>query len=116
MKKITSIIAILLLMSILSINVWAYDNPRPFFDQNKKQAAMGDPFVMKYNGTYYCYVSGGYCFRSTDMVKWTAVGNVYTGAHSDNLFATVRFILYPLLMEQPIIFSKATVLKVLLPL
>ena len=91
MKKITSIISILLLMSILSINVWAYDNPLPFFDQNKKQAAMGDPFVMKYNGTYYCYVSGGYCFRSTDMVKWTAVGNIYTGAHSDNLFAPEVF-------------------------
>ncbi|QGR00359.1 carbohydrate-binding protein [Paenibacillus psychroresistens] len=43
------------------------------------ESGIGDPYVMKYNGVYYLYTSGGSsvgfkCWSSTDAVNWTYAG------------------------------------------
>ncbi len=94
MRTMLKRIACLLLPAVLAgacaIPAAAYRNPIPFTDTNGRDCAMGDPFVMKFNGTYYAY-GGGKCFRSDDMVRWTCVGNAFSGEHSENLYAPEIF-------------------------
>ena len=91
MKKISVCLMVVVLFLSLTIPAFAYSNPIRLADGSGNELPAGDPFVMKYNGTYYCYVSGGNCFRSTDLVKWIFVGNVFTGEHSTNLYAPEVF-------------------------
>ncbi len=57
----------------------------------------GDPFVMRYNGTYYLYVStkdgsvGVKCWSSTDLVNWKSEGfctneKLTTGAYAPEVY------------------------------
>lgn len=63
MKKIPLVLAIVLLTSVFSINVTAYDNPMPFYDQNKKEAtppaSEADTERGGEYGTIYALVPGG---------------------------------------------------------
>ena len=52
MKKKSICLLVVVLLGCFSMTVSAYENPLPFYDGNGNQAPMGDPFVMKYNGTY----------------------------------------------------------------
>ncbi len=90
MKKIALIFTICFLFLMMMIPSFSYNNPIPFYDENNKQLPMGDPFVMKYNGTYYCYARG-ICFKSEDLVNWTLIGDVFVGEHSENLYAPEVF-------------------------
>ena len=63
-------------------NITTYQNP--LLDYQADHAwpgyGFGDPFVMRYNGTYYLYVStkdgsiGIKCWSSIDLVNWTYEG------------------------------------------
>ena len=37
--------------------------------------SLGDPYIMKYRGYYYLYVSAGdrniYCWRTKDLMEWS---------------------------------------------
>jgi len=90
-KKIMSSVILAVLIAAFSLSAYAYENPIPFYDRYGNEAAMGDPFVMKYNGVYYCYTSGGICYTSYDMVNWSCEGKVFEGAHSNYLFAPEVF-------------------------
>lgn len=68
-EKISVCLMVVVLFLSLTIPAFAYSNPIRLADGSGNELPAGDPFVMKYNGTYYCYVSGGNCFRSTDLVK-----------------------------------------------
>jgi xylan 1,4-beta-xylosidase len=62
-----------------SINAFAYTNPLTLSSEWSNYG-IGDPFVMKFNGTYYLYCStldnqtGVKCWTSTDLVNWTYYG------------------------------------------
>ena len=68
-----------------SIPAFAYHNSVPVGDQwastSGQHYGLGDPFVMKYNGMYYLYVTtpanqkGINVWSSEDMVNWTFEGN-----------------------------------------
>ena len=63
-------------------SISTYQNP--IMDYQSEQAwpgyGFGDPFVMRYNGMYYLYVStkdgsvGIKCWSSPDLVNWTYEG------------------------------------------
>ncbi|MBQ2256051.1 MAG: family 43 glycosylhydrolase [Clostridia bacterium] len=63
-------------------NVTTYQNPLLDYqsDHAWRGYGFGDPFVMRYNGTYYLYVStkdgsvGIKCWSSPDLVNWTYEG------------------------------------------
>ncbi|MBQ8287198.1 MAG: family 43 glycosylhydrolase, partial [Clostridia bacterium] len=76
-----------------------YQNP--IMTANTKDAwsnyGFGDPFVMRYNGVYYLYVStkdgnsGVKCWSSTDLVNWTyekycTTDKITTGAYAPEVF------------------------------
>ncbi|MBQ7624159.1 MAG: family 43 glycosylhydrolase [Clostridia bacterium] len=90
-KKFLFTLILCVLTAALALPAFAYNNPIPLTDLSRKEFSAGDPFVMKYNGVYYCYVSGGNSFRSTDLLRWTYVGNVFQGDHSHNLYAPEVF-------------------------
>ena len=68
----------------------AYENP---VLENTDNKDLGDPFILKYNGTYYMYPSNydGYGWKSTDLVNWTRFGKPFKGPHTLNLFAPEVF-------------------------
>lgn len=59
-----------------------YQNPvkLPATGKNNQWAEVGDPFVYRFNGRYYCYPSsngrGIVAWESDDMVEWNCVGEV----------------------------------------
>lgn len=76
-----------------------YQNP--VLTANTKDAwqnyGFGDPFVMRYNGTYYLYVSskdgnnGIKCWSSTDLINWTyekycTTDKITTGAYAPEVY------------------------------
>ncbi|MBQ8140547.1 MAG: family 43 glycosylhydrolase [Clostridia bacterium] len=91
MKKIAFLLSFVIFFSCFAISFSAYNNPIDFYNGNHTKMPMGDPFVMKYNGVYYCYTSGGNCYRSTNMVDWTYVGAVFVGEHTEYLYAPEVF-------------------------
>ncbi|MBQ6830585.1 MAG: family 43 glycosylhydrolase [Clostridia bacterium] len=83
-------LAVILVTALFVLPCAAYNNPIPFYNAQGVEMPMGDPFVMKYNGTYYAY-GGGNCYRSTDLVNWTFVSTPFQGEHSENLYAPEVF-------------------------
>lgn len=56
-----------------SIRVAAWTNPMVL--PGLENRSLGDPYIMKYRGYYYLYVSAGdrniYCWRSKDLTEWS---------------------------------------------
>ncbi|MGM9647034.1 MAG: family 43 glycosylhydrolase [Eubacteriales bacterium] len=50
----------------------------PVLSSKKEGFGLGDPFVMRYNGSYYLYITstgqGICCWKSDDLVKWSYKG------------------------------------------
>lgn len=91
MKKTSVCLILAILLIFTSFPASAYKNPIILSNNDGIPLAAGDPFVMKYNGTYYCYVSGGNCWRSANMTDWEFLGCVFQGEHTQNLFAPEVF-------------------------
>lgn len=55
-----------------------FDPEKEFKNPVLDERNTGDPFIMRYNGTYYLYyTSGGVdCWTSSNLVKWKNVGRV----------------------------------------
>ncbi len=76
--SIRIIVAILSIISLQNTNAQpvekVYTNPLP--------VKLGDPYVLYTNGTYYIYGTGsstGFpAYKSTDLVHWQSLGQVYT--------------------------------------
>ena len=66
----------------------AYSNPVKDISDSWDEYGNGDPYVMKFNGTYYLYVStrdnekGVKCWSSRDMVNWKYEGNCIAEGNS----------------------------------
>jgi beta-xylosidase len=67
-----------ILLSLISITLNAQSWTNPFTLSGQWSAyGVGDPFVMRYKGVYYLYVStkdnnvGVKCFSSRDLINWT---------------------------------------------
>ena len=71
----------------------SYANPFPSLEQEWDDYGNGDPFVMRYNGQYYLYVStkdhrtGIKAWRSNNLVDWTYIGLVADDAESTGAYA-----------------------------
>ena len=65
--------SLLMFLPAVSINAQGWKNPTSFNGQ--PGSGMADPYVFKYRGTYYMYVTGDasrvYCWQSRDLVNWT---------------------------------------------
>ena len=77
MKKSLRIIVITLMtITCLSSTYSQYVNPK-ILSGEWDQYGVGDPYIMKYNGTFYLYIStrdntvGVKCFKSKDLVNWS---------------------------------------------
>jgi len=76
----------LLLLCCVCLTVASYAQPSKAADtatyKNPMPVSMGDPYVLYTNGTYYMYgtsrANGFAAYKSTDMVHWQQVGQVYT--------------------------------------
>jgi xylan 1,4-beta-xylosidase len=77
-KKMVAIICAVFVLFLTSSGAFAYTNPMTLPSQFAD--GIGDPFVMKYNGTFYLYSSTGggntgfKCWSSTDLANWTYAG------------------------------------------
>ena len=91
MKRLFAVVLLFSFLLMLTVPTYGYVNPVHLRDGSGNECPAGDPFVMKFNGTYYCYVSGGNCFRSNDLINWTFVGNAFAGEHAENLYAPEVF-------------------------
>jgi len=71
----------------------SYANPFPSLEQEWDDYGNGDPFVMRYNGQYYLYVStkdhrvGIKAWRSNDLIDWSYIGLVADDAESTGAYA-----------------------------
>lgn len=91
-KKMVAFLCIIAVLSISSFGVLAYTNymtlPGEWPDYGT-----GDPFVLKYNGTFYLYAStkdhqvGVKCWSSADCVNWTYAGLCSTDAVTRTAYA-----------------------------
>lgn len=76
-KKLSALFCILMIIS--TSGVYAYSNYFTLPNEWNEYGA-GDPYVLKFNGTYYLYVStrddqvGVKCWSSTNLVNWTYQG------------------------------------------
>lgn len=65
--------SLLMFLPAVSINAQGWKNPTSFNGQSG--SGMADPFVFKYRGTYYMYVTGDasqvLCWHSRDLANWT---------------------------------------------
>ncbi|RJX37587.1 DUF1080 domain-containing protein [Paenibacillus pinisoli] len=84
MKKSKLLLALLVLCLMLPASLaTAYQNPRPLSNEWPTYGS-GDPYILKYKGVYYLYVStkdseiGIKAWSSTDLVNWTYAGLVAT--------------------------------------
>lgn len=55
-----------------------YEPEKEFKNPVTSNIDTGDPFIMRYNGTYYLYYTsrGVECWTSSNLVKWKSVGRV----------------------------------------
>ncbi len=67
----------------------------PVLSSRKEGANLGDPFIMRYNGSYYLYVTspgtGLHCWQSDNLAKWTYKGmcareSVSNGGYAPEVF------------------------------
>lgn len=74
MQRIKSLFSAILFCSILS-SVYANGWTNPMVLPGLQNRSLGDPYIMKYNGYYYLYVSAGdrniYCWRTKDLMEWS---------------------------------------------
>lgn len=72
------ILVILLLVSLVSAALAEdYQNPIPVYNDRGQKMDAADPFVLRFNGRYYLYTTGGEEIRvydSEDLVHWTYQG------------------------------------------
>lgn len=73
-RKLLVMASLIVALLLPHSGVFAYTN----YMTLPSEDGIGDPFIMKYNGTYYLYTSTGTssfkCWRSTDTVNWTYAG------------------------------------------
>jgi xylan 1,4-beta-xylosidase len=83
---------IIFVLCLPSAGVFAYTNPMTL-PSEWASYGIGDPYVMKYNGVFYLYVStangqtGVKCYSSTDTVNWTYAGMCSTDAITYQAYA-----------------------------
>lgn len=67
----------------------------PVLSSEKEGYGLGDPFVMRYNGSYYLYVTspgkGIYCWKSDNLVKWSYKGLCTRDSAADGGYAPEVF-------------------------
>lgn len=72
MKKNVGIL-LCLIVSLCQSALFAWTNPMEL--PGLEDRSLGDPYIMKYKGYYYLYVSAGdteiYCWKSKDLVDWS---------------------------------------------
>lgn len=75
MKKLF-ILTILALLTCAPSLVRADGWTNPMVLPGLENRSLGDPYIMKYRGYYYLYVSAGdrniYCWRSKDLMEWSS--------------------------------------------
>lgn len=70
-----------------------YSNPFPALDEQWDDYGNGDPFVMRYNGEYYLYVStkdyriGIKAWTSANLIDWNYIGLVADDVESTGAYA-----------------------------
>ena len=74
MRRIFFVIALICAMSVPSLlQAQGWTNPMELPGLDGR--SLGDPYIMKYKGYYYLYVSSGnqniYCWRSKDLSEWS---------------------------------------------
>jgi xylan 1,4-beta-xylosidase len=88
-KKMVVTVCLIFALLLPNSGVFAYTN----YMTLPSEDGIGDPFIMKYNGTYYLYTSTGpdnvgfKCWSSTDVVDWTYEGLCSTEAISTDGYA-----------------------------
>lgn len=75
MKKSLLLLTLLLLTCVASqLHAEGWKNPMVL--PGLEDRSLGDPYIMKYRGYYYLYVSAGdrniYCWRSKDLMEWSS--------------------------------------------
>lgn len=80
MKKLFALIVLLVLSVPVVLNAQGWTNPMELTGENC--GSWGDPYIMKYRGYYYLYVSAGdekiYCWVTKDLINWTPSYTVCT--------------------------------------
>lgn len=73
MKKFLLSLIVLLCTSASALHAEGWTNPMVL--PGLENRSLGDPYIMKYRGYYYLYVSAGdrniYCWRSRDLMNWS---------------------------------------------
>ena len=72
--RILSRLTAFLFCCVLSLSyIHGWNNPMVL--PGLQDRSLGDPYIMKYNGYYYLYVSAGdrniYCWRTKDLMEWS---------------------------------------------
>ena len=74
--KKTVAVLLFLLLSCAPSCVMAQGWTNPMVLPGLENRSLGDPYIMKYRGYYYLYVSAGdrniYCWRSKDLMEWSS--------------------------------------------
>ena len=76
-----TLILIFILPCFTMVSAQTWKNPMTM-DNEWSQYGMGDPYIFKYKGTFYLYVStknreiGAKCWSSIDLVSWKYEGNI----------------------------------------
>ncbi|SMG63789.1 glycoside hydrolase family 43 [methanotrophic bacterial endosymbiont of Bathymodiolus sp.] len=82
----------LIIALMCTTNLYAQSNPVDLVGQESIYH-IGDPFIMKFKGTYYLYPStkdseiGIRCFTSKDLINWQYQGLVATGSVTQGAYA-----------------------------
>ena len=75
MKRLSPIYSILVALFCAIISFQAYGWQNPLMLPGLEDRSLGDPYIMKYRGYYYLYVSAGdeniYCWKTKDLVNWS---------------------------------------------
>ncbi|OCT12864.1 hypothetical protein A8709_21265 [Paenibacillus pectinilyticus] len=91
-KKVVASVCILCALALPATGAFAYTNPMTL-PSEFTSSGIGDPFVMKYNGTFYLYSSTGQSdtgfkvWSSTDLANWTYAGICSTEAITNDGYA-----------------------------
>ena len=72
--RLSLVLCLLGLTSVLT-EVHAQGWTNPMVLPGLQNRSLGDPYIMKYRGYYYLYVSAGdrniYCWRTKDLMEWS---------------------------------------------
>lgn len=75
MQRIISRLSVFLFFTLFSfLSALAWTNPMTL--PGLQNRSLGDPYILKYNGYYYLYVSAGdrniYCWKTKDLMEWSS--------------------------------------------